>query len=434
MSRLRRVLSTTKERPQAFRQAPFWGNVGTIFGGGIIGEKETIDADFESIVQGAYKDNGIVFACILARLMVFAEARFVWRRFEEGRPGDVFGHESLEILEKPWDNGTTGELLAGMEQDVSLAGNSFTALVEDDYSRRLRRLRPDWVTIVTGSPSDDPFDLRARPVGYIYRSPRSREPDILTPAEVAHYSTIPDPSAQWRGMSWLSTVLPEVGADKAATTHKKKFFENGATVSTILSYDPSISPEDFNTYVELFKDQHEGPSNAYKTLHVGGGVDPKVVGANLRQLDFKATQGSGETRIAAAAGVHPVILGLSEGLGGSALNAGNYAQVRRRFADMTIRSLWRSASASLEALVSPPPEKNTRLWYDASDIPFLRDDAKQEAEIRDRQAQTITRLVREGFTAESAIKAVRTGDWMVLEHSGLFSVQLQNPTGQEAQE
>lgn len=430
MSRLRRLLSATTSQPKAALHAPFWsGNAGVIGLGSLVGKNETVEGDFESIVQRCYKENGIVWACIAARLMVFAEARLAWRRFEDGRPGDVFGHASLGIFEKPWQNGTTGELLAGMEQDVSLAGNSFTSLVEDDHGRRLRRLRPDWVTIVTGSPTDDPFDLYARLVGYIYRSPRGSDPVLLTPKQVAHYSPIPDPAAQWRGTSWLTSVLPDVRADKAATVHKAQFFENGATLSTVLSYDPSITPDDFETYVELFKENHEGARNAYKTLHVGGGVSPSVVGADLRQLDFKASQGGGETRIAAAAGVHPVILGLSEGLGGSALNAGNYAQVRRRFADMTIRSLWRSASASLEALVEPPDE-NTRLWYAADDIPFLRDDAKQEADIRDKQAQTITRLVREGFTAESAIKAVRTGDWTVLEHSGMYSVQLR-PAGSE---
>ena len=31
--------------------------------------------------------------------------------------------------------------------------------------------------------------------------------------------------------------------------------------------------------------------------------------ANLKELDFKSTQGAGETRIAAAAGVPPVIVG-----------------------------------------------------------------------------------------------------------------------------
>lgn len=420
MSRLARLLG----KPNAALHKPFWDRDLPMSVGSIVGEKETIEGDFESIVQRCLKENGIVYACIAARLMVFAEARFGWRRFENGRPGDLFWTPELAILDRPWPNGTTGELLAHWEQDDSLAGNAFTAFVNDEHGPRLRRLRPDWTRIITGSPTDDPFDYRARPVGYIYRTPRATEPLLLTPDQVAHYSPIPDPVAQWRGMSWLSTVLPEVKADKAATKHKAKFFENGATVATMISYDPSVTVDEIKDYMELFKEQHEGVANAYKTLHVGGGVDPKVVGSNLRQLDFKATQGAGETRIAAAGGVHPVILGLSEGLGGSALNAGNYRQVRRRFADMTIRYLWKQAQSALESLVKPPDEQ-TRLWHDASDVPFLRDDAQQEAEIRDKQAQTITRLVREGFTSESAIKAVRTGDWNVLEHSGLYSVQLQ---------
>jgi phage portal protein BeeE len=433
MSRLRRLLQTTSEStPSAALHKPFWsGNAGLISLGSLVGEKETIEGDFETLVQRAWKENGIVFACIAARAAVFAEARFAWRKFKDGRPGDPSGNAGLGVLERPWTNGTTAELLSGMEQDVSLAGNSFTALVKDEHGERLRRLRPDWTTIITGSPTDDPFDVRARPIGYVYRSPRAREPLLLSPNEVAHYSLTPDPVAQWRGVSWLSTVLPEVQADKAATKHKAKFFENGATLSTVLSYDATITPEDFQTYVDLFREKHEGTDNAYKTLHVGGGVSPNVIGADLRQLDFKATQGGGETRVAAAAGVHPVILGLSEGLGGSALNAGNYAQVRRRFADVTIRSLWRSASAALESLVEPPDE-DSRLWYVTSDIPFLQDDAKQEAEIRDKQALTITRLVKEGFTSESTVEAVISGDWTVLEHTGLFSVQLQSAGSQEA--
>lgn len=431
---MQRILSSpTAARPKAedWDEGPSWaGNGGLISIGSLVGEKETIEGDFESIVQRAFKENGIVYACIAARLMVFAEARFMFQRFEDGRASDLYWDQALRILDRPWANGTTGELLGGMEQDVSLAGNSFTALVDDQHGSRLRRLRPDWTKIITGSPSDNPFDIYARPVGYVYHPPRAREPVLLSMAKVAHYSPMPDPLAQWRGMSWLSTVLPEVRADKAATKHKASFFEHGATLSTVLSYDASVTPDQFKTYVDLFKENHEGPSNAYKTLHVGGGVDPKVIGANLKELDFKATQGGGETRVAAAAGVHPVILGLSEGLGGSALNAGNYQQVRRRFADMTVRNLWSGASASMEAIV-PAPEESSRLWYDAEGIPFLRDDAKQEAEIRDKQALTITRLVREGFTTESVIKAVRTGDWRVLQHSGRYSVQLHPSTGSQ---
>ena len=59
---------------------------------------------------------------------------------------------------------------------------------------------------------------------------------------------------------------------------------------------------------------HEGLWNAYKTLYLGGGADAKIIGSNMQQLDFKTVQGHGETRIAAAAGVPPIIVGLSEGL------------------------------------------------------------------------------------------------------------------------
>ncbi|MGH2711386.1 MAG: phage portal protein [Actinomycetota bacterium] len=423
-----RPIARLLRRPKAFRQPPFWANESVPWSS-LIGEKERIETSFEGMVQGAYKANGIVFACILARLLVFSEVRFQYQRFEGGRPAELFGDPSLGLLERPWRNATTAELLARMEQDVSLAGNFYATVVDDAKGRRIRRLRPDWVTIVTGSRSGSPFALDATPVGYIYQ-PRTGhvvkdEPLILKPEQVAHYSPIPDPEAQWRGMSWLTPVLGEVKADKAATRHKLKFFEHGATLGAVVTYDKEISEEAFGTFVAHFKDQHEGSQNAYKTLHLGGGADVKIVGADFSQMDFKKTQGAGETRVAAAAGVHPVIVGLSEGLQGSALNAGNYAQVRRRFADMTIRPLWRSAAAALEVLATPP--EGARLWYQDADVPALQEDVKQEAEIRRTQAQTIVALVRDGFTAESAVAAVTTGDWARLEHTGALSVQLVEP-------
>jgi len=148
-----------------------------------------------------------------------------------------------------------------------------------------------------------------------------------------------------------------------------------------------------------------------------------VVGTTFRQMDFKTVQGAGETRIAAAAGVPPVIVGLSEGL--AAATYSNYAQARRRFADMTIRPLWRSACSALSSIVPEPPL--SRLWYDDRDIPALQEDEKDAAEIIQIQAATINGLVKEGFTPESATEAVISGDLSRLVHTGLVSVQLQPP-------
>lgn len=432
LSRLARKGLSFSSIGQTFDQGPLWAQ--TPLWMPTSGDREQIETDFLSYVQRAYKRNGVVYTCVTTRQLIFSEARFQFRRFVNGRPSSVFGGESLSLLERPWPNGTTGELLASMEGDLSLAGNWFGTAVGTGSERRIRRLRPDWVTIVTGSPSDDPFDIEARPIGYIYEpKPRvgaaSSTPVLFTPDQVVHYSFPPDPEAQWRGMSWITPVLREIEGDQAATTHKLKFFQNGTTSNFVVTYDAGLTSDQFKQYVEAYKRSHAGVDNAYKTIHLGGGADVHTVGADLKQLDFKMTQGAGETRIAAASGLGAIVAQFSEGMQGSSLNAGNYGAARRRVADGLFRPLWRVAAASLEKFTTPP--SGAHLWYADRDIPFLREDAKIASEIEAIKASTINSYVREGFTAESAKAAVDAQDVTLLKHTDLLSVQLQ-PAGTTA--
>lgn len=389
----------------------------------------TIDAElpggsFEDTVAKLYKDNGIVFACIGARAMPFSEARFQFQERRDGRYGRLFGTEALALLEEPWPNGTTGELLYRMEQDVSLAGN-FYATVR--AGNRLRRLRPDWVTIFSGiKGSDDPYthdDLDAEVLGYVYHPP-GHEPEMLAPEKVVHYSPIPDPLHHWRGMSWLTPLIREIEADTKATTHKLRYFQNGAALSTVIKYPAELEPTKFERFVALFEQEHAGSDNAYRTLHIGGGADPTVVGTEMK-TDFRSIQASGENRVAAAAGVGAVMARFTDGLAGSSLNEGNYKAAKRQFADMTLRPLWRGAAAALSP-VAPPPA-NSRLWYDVRDVELLKENEADEAEIISVRAQSIRQLLDAGFTSDSAVAAVEAGDLTMLEHSGLYSVQLQPP-------
>lgn len=412
------------------RSLTFGGGQGFVlpsFWSGDAAVESEIGAGFESYVTHIYKQNGPVFACVMARAMLFSEARLLFQHVENGRPSDLFHESSLSLLERPWPNGTTGELLFRMEQDVSLAGNFFATVVADEHGRRIRRLRPDWVTIVTGSVSGSPAALDARVVGYIYRpNGSSADAVLLTTDQVCHWSPVPDPEAQWRGMSWITPVIREIRGDIAASDHKLKYFKNGTVGGIAISYDPTVTADQVTKFAELFKSKHEGSDNAYKTFHFGGGADVTSLGADLKQLDFKVTQGAGETRIAAASGVGAVIAMLSEGMQGSSLNSGNFSAAKRRFADGTMRPNWRSAVAALESIV-PAPE-GARLWYDTRDIAFLQEDQKDEAEIQGQQATTIRTLVDAGFTPDSAVLAATSGDLRGLVHSGLYSVQLQPAT------
>lgn len=422
---------------KSFSEPPFWSNLaGWGSGSAWSMDREAIDLNFEGYIAGAYKANGPIFATCMVRQHLFSEARFLWRSFQNGRPGKLFGTPELALLENPWPNGTTGELLTRMEQDATMAGGSFWTTADDlgrlgsaatGPGRRVARMRPDWVTIVIGSFSGNPYDLDAKPLGYLYRPQGGLSGDsdvLLLPSEVVHYSPIPDPAARFRGMSWLTPILEEITADKAGSKHKRKLFENAARPAMAVSFDKAVSPDNFQKFKAMLDAEHRGVDNAYKTLYLGAGADVKPMTFDFQALDLKAVLGHGETRITAAGGVPSVIVGLSEGL--DAATYSNYGQARRRLADGTMRPLWRMAAASLQTLLTPPA--GASLWYDDRDIAFLREDRKDVAEIQWRKASTIRNLVDSGYKPESVKAAVEAEDFNLLEHSGLYSVQLQ-PAG-----
>lgn len=406
-------------------------------------ETEMAPNNFVGLAVAAYQANGPIFACMLVRQLVFSGVRFRWQQISNGKPSAMFGTKDLALLETPWVGGTTQDMLSRLINDADLAGNSYwyketplSRLGTNDPNSELVRMRPDWVDIVVeprmvrgGSMEVGGGQLGWRKLGYLYteRGRDDAQPVGFLADEVAHFHPIPDPLAHFRGMSWLTPVLRELQADQAMTRHQRKFFDNGATPNMVVKHAQGATEEKVKQWRDTFEDKHVGVENAYRTLHLYPGADATVIGANLRQIDFKQVRGGGETRIAAAAGVPPVIVGLSEGL--AAATYSNYGQARRRFADGTAHPLWQNMSGSLQQIITPPRD-NVRLWYDTTDVPFLREDEKDGAAIQLTRASTINSLITAGYKPDSVITAVEANDFTLLVHSGLYSVQLQQPTGQ----
>lgn len=432
---------------KGFTQPPFWSLAdNSAFGGGwSTPDREKIENDYIGYVRGAYKSNGIVYSCIAARQRIFSQVRFGWREFKNLRPGDLFPSSGLSLLENPWPGATTIDLLTRMEVVASCAGTYYATKCDDNGKigkaatgpgQRIIHLRPDWVTIVVVSPSDDYWDPRAKVGGYLYEpmghfgsgGTPSANAWVLMPDEVCVYAPHPDPEARFRGMSWLTPILREIQADKAATKHKEHFFKNGAQLGVIVKFDKDTGVDAMKAFIERFNASHKGEEHAYSTLFLGGGADVTITSADMKQIDFKNLAAGGESRVASAAGVHPTIAGFSEGLQGSSLNAGNFGAARRLVADTTMRHLWGVASSSLQVLVDQPPKAPlASLWYETRDVAFLREDVKDIAEIQAKEAQTIRSLSDAGYKHESIIKALVNEDWTLLEHSGLYSVQLIPP-------
>jgi hypothetical protein len=381
---------------------------------------------FEGYVNSIYKTNGIVFACMQARRAVFMQAKFKYRNFSDIGVGRLFGSTSLRSIEKPYPGGVTANLLSRMIDDADLCGNWYGWKTEGE----IIRLRPDWVDIVLEprmvTDRGPAGQVGWRKIGYLYfqGGNRDREGVPFLLDEIAHWAPNPDPTAEWRGMTWLTPVLREILADKQLTSHKLSYLEQGATPNMVVKL-PDVSEEKLKRFKSVMDANHAGARNAGKTLYLGSGADVTIVGSDLKELDFKAVQGAGETRIASAAGVPPVIVGFSEGLNGSSLNQGNYSAARRNFADRTLHPLWELASASLEWLVGAP--SGAELVVDTRGIPFLREDEKDRAEIQAREVASIRQLIDGGFEPQSVTDSIQANDWSLLRHTGLLSVQLQPP-------
>jgi hypothetical protein len=367
-----------------------------------------------------------VHAVLDRRASIMGEARPSFQRLEKGKPTELFSTRDLEVLKTPWPGGTFRQLVTIAESDVASHGNSYW--IRPD--RFLARLDPDWVTIVVEKITVNEQEVGSRLLGFVVQKP-STQGVIYEPGQVAHYRPGPSIHEPFRGESWLASVASDASSDVEMTAYKGHYLKNGAMPSLAVLYEPGLDMAQLEQFVPQFASKFTGPMNAGKVMHFLGGRDVKTVGATLDQLAFKAVQGAGESRIAAAAGVPATVAGFSEGMQGSSLNSGNYVATRRLFGDAKIRPLLGSFFDAFANLV-PPPE-GARLHYDDSGVSFFQEDVKDEAEIRQANATTIRTLVDAGYDPDAVVRAVTTGqfDELVGRHSGLFSVQLQ-PPGTEA--
>ncbi len=266
--------------------------------------------------------------------------------------------------------------------------------------------------------------------GLTYQPVGTRGPGEIwsfLPEEFAHFAPIRDPLMKYRGVPLPTAALREIRADQAATTHKLKFFEHAATPNMVVSFPPTMAKTKAEEAIELFEQEHHGALNAYRTMYLLGGTTATVVGKDLQQLDFKATQGAGETRIIAAMNLHPAIVPASEGLQGSSLNSGSFATARRLVADTFLRPDWGSFAASLETIVRPL--SGSRLWYDDRHVPFLAEDVKDAVDAMFVEAQAMRTLKDGGWEPDAVVDAVTSGDLRRLKghDTGLTSVQLLPP-------
>lgn len=368
-------------------------------------DREALLPSVAGWAQNMYGSNSVIFSAILARMMLFSEAAL---KLQAKSDKHIYTDQSLALLQEPFGPGTsTGELLVRMEQDVSLAGNAYIWGVPGEDL--LVRLRPDWTTIISELVQVDGGGAYRKRVGYWWQPPAAvtgqGQGEYYPAEEVACWAPIPDPTATFRGMSWLTPAYRDILGDNGMTQHKMKYFENAASPNLLIRYSQKLAPGTIDGIRERITARHGGADNAFKTLVLDQGADATVIGNSLQQMDFADVSAAGAERILADSMVPGVLVGL-EPLRGAGRG---YQESMQKFANLWARPSWRSACAVLERFVPGLPS-GARLWYDTSDIAALQDGELERGQAALVRGQALLTCRQSGYTRESAIAFVNSGD------------------------
>ena len=377
-------------------------------------DREPVLPQLAAFAQQANASSSPVFSAHLVRLALFSEARFQFQALDDRH---LFGTTALAKLEEPFGpDSTTGNLLARMEQDAFLAGQAY--IWDAPGEDRLVRLRPDWTIIVSEVVRVGGGGWYRRPVGYWWEPPKGvldrRGDGFLVPAaECVHWAPVPDPQADFRGMSPLTPVMRDIQGDDGMSRYKIRYLQNDASPNMVIKYAQKIQPGTVDAIRERTAARYGGPDNAGKTLILDQGADLTLVGNSLSQMDFANVSAVGTERILAACSVPGVLVGL-EPLRGAGRG---YQESMQKLANIWARPQWRAACGALSQIVNVPP--GNRLWFDTSDIAALQDGEMERGQAALVRAQALLALVQAGYTHESAIAAVDSMDLSQLKAGGV---------------
>lgn len=371
---------------------------------------EALTSYGDRVLRG-YLANSAVFGLMSTRTSFFSEAKFKWRRLADKR---IWGDTSLEVLELPWPNGSTSDLLMRMLQDADFAGTAYVRRTDDGF---LERLRPDWVKVVSDY---DPFG-RLIVVGIMYQPGGQGAYVEYDSEDVAIWAPNPDPSSHFRGVSWVAASLPEIRNDESMRQHILSFFRHAATPNMIYKYGKKLKPEDREELQNLLDARTSGSENAGRTMILEDGAEAQVVGASFEAMAFTDLSQDQRGRLAHAAGIPSVLAGLTQGR----TNFGNdYTPAVRFLADITMRPLWRSACSTLAQFVTVPA--GSELWYDTTDVAALQSGEQEAAGVVQTQIAAVGSARQGGATYESAVLAVSANDiTLLIPDPVMVSVQLQ---------
>ena len=338
-----------------------------------------------AVFESLYRTHSAVFAAVHKIVDAVSEAPpRIGRQIEEGWE-DAPEHPLAGLLAAPTPEHGYAEWIRHVALHLLLTGETLIWKWRN-RAGQLAELWPvptSWARPIT--------DARGQIAAYeIYQGQVT--PITVKPADICRL-WFPDPASPRAALGPLQAACRDAWLDESRQDYQAELLANNGRPGGIIY-----------TLEELNEEQRAGVRSAFTAgLRAGKrGRNVFVHGEGSRyepippvaELDWPGLTGLSETRICAAFGVPPIVIGLRAGLENATYS--NYEQALRAFYRGTMASLWTMLDAGLTrglitaelgARASSPAVEargDTRasweLYHDTADVRGLRDDAAESAD------------------------------------------------------
>ena len=190
-------------------------------------------------------------------------------------------------------NYTRFDLMHRTVSSLLIDGNSFLMVLRGDDGEivEVRLLDPRKVTVLRGADGAP-----------IYRAKTTAGSVDLTAEDIVHI-TLFGVGEDLRGLSPVEHHKTTLGLAKATTEYAAKFFEQGASVSGLVTVPGELTADQADSLRSSFGRRHEGLRNMHKVAVLTGGADFKAMGFNPSDLAIVENMEAGTQAIARLYGI-----------------------------------------------------------------------------------------------------------------------------------
>ena len=363
-------------------------------------QPERPDRSYFNAADQGYRNNELVFACINEYITSASEARLIVGTRDQDRNFiETTDSRALELLHEPNRSQDMTAFLEQMHMQLLIGGNAYMYKPVSDIGTLsgMWLLRPDRVRVI-------PDTMTGYPQGWYYTIDHK---STVIPEELISQHKVVDPLNDWYGLGALQVLAKMVNLDMSATDFAKSVFENKGVPAGFLKVARRLNTQDEADAIRRnWHARFAGKANWQRIGVLDEDASYEELASKMTDMAMPDLRNLTESRICAAFGVPPIVVGANVGLQNGTYS--NYAQAKESFWEETLMPAYKRIAVFMtRALRNTIEFRDMEFSFDFSGVRALAEDREQEANVQKTRSEAAAILIRVGYDPDSVSEALQ---------------------------